>query len=109
MGETGQRADQHGCPAPKEQPPRKLSGKRTDRARALWKAGAHARASHRRGKPRGRSHGQSFRFPDRGVSVSAIAEAGLQLFGAAVSDQTQKPLEKKPLYSLHVALRARMV
>jgi hypothetical protein len=34
MGETGTR-----LPAPKEQPPRKLSGKRTVGDRALWKAG----------------------------------------------------------------------
>jgi aminomethyltransferase len=35
--------------------------------------------------------------------------AGLELFGAFVSDQPNAPLQKTPLYALHVALGARMV
>src|SRR5437764_4905802 len=44
-GETGLE------PAPKEQPPRKLSGRRTAYVAILWRAGASALASHRRSKP----------------------------------------------------------
>jgi hypothetical protein len=44
--------------APKGQPPRNLSGKRTARARHLWKAGvdprSRGRAAHRRGNPAAR-------------------------------------------------------
>ena len=77
---AGQRLSPGG-PAPKEQPPRKLSGKRTAGKRHLWKAaavGPRGRArgivprdrvvAHRRGKPaaaRGRP-GESLRFHDRG-------------------------------------------
>src|SRR5665213_437050 len=68
-GETG---SPH--PAPKEKPPRKLSGKRTGRERHSGKQ-AHRPAGgapHRRGKPVGRySAGQSFRFfGQRGLSAA---------------------------------------
>src|SRR5437660_11820500 len=51
-GEVAPRFEQ-GCAAPKEQPPRKLSGKRTAGGRALWKAagGLNLPAAHRRSKP----------------------------------------------------------
>jgi hypothetical protein len=60
--------------APKEQPPRKLSGKRTAGGRALWKAaaGRYPPAAHRRSKPRpwlARGRGESLRVRDRGGKV----------------------------------------
>ena len=93
--------------APKEQPPRKLSGKRTAGGRALWKAAAGTRrpAAHRRSKPRPgsamRPGGESLRVQrQRGhlcgrCRASAVSEVRL----------VSEPDDAVPL-AAHAALRA---
>jgi hypothetical protein len=69
-----------GRAAPKEQPPRNLSGERTARGRALWRAGAHSwrsRAPHRRGR-RGaaRCHAGNSQVRYRGGRTGPAVAAG---------------------------------
>ena len=64
--------------APKEQPPRKLSGKGTaSRIEALWKAGGVP--PHRRGNLAAMRASQALRFPDRGGVTVEMLRCGALL------------------------------
>ena len=108
-----------GAAAPKEQPPRKLSGKRTAGARALWKAaGGTVPAVHRRSKPRSRppphkepaGSGESLRVEDRGGISRTRSRPPQRCARVPVSESVEAaPLRRTPLYDLHRARGARMV
>src|SRR6266404_3774144 len=95
---------EQGSAAPKEQPPRKLSGKRTAGGRALWKAAGDLPLTEGVSPSRGLScgPGESLRVHDKGgqrsgVSASALSEVRVTLAAAAA------PLKRTSLYALYMA------
>ena len=100
-----------GSAAPKEQPPRKLSGKRTAGGRALWKAAAgfDAPAAHRRSKPRRHRSWLGGRVNLSGSTTegAAIGRFGVRSVGGVpvTLAAAAAPLKRTPLHALH--LRAR--
>src|SRR5437588_4647155 len=102
-----------GSAAPKEQPPRKLSGKRTAGGRALWKAAAGSRF---RQLTEGVSPGRGSPAAEVNLSGSTTEGArfgrgGVRSVGGArvTLAETAAPLKRTPLYALHCELGARMV
>lgn len=85
-------------PVPKEQPPRKLSGARTDPDDGLWRV------------PQGRRRDSDLRQKDRGGAEGLRDAAGtVPVFPDRDKGRDMSDLRETPLTALHVELGAKMV
>ena len=100
-------------PAPKEQPPRKLSGKRTARdVRALWKAGRSKPALTEGGKPRpvsASSVAANLSGPTTEGAPQPSRKAGPGCRNLLEDVMIESALKRTPLHDLHLELGAKMV
>jgi glycine cleavage system T protein (aminomethyltransferase) len=98
--------------APKEQPPRKLSGKRTAGGRALWKAAAgnKLRPLTEGVSPGGGSPAAEVNLSGSTTEGARFGRCGARSVGGVrVTLAETAPLKRTPLYPLHCELGAKMV